>query len=137
MPIAQFLADLSVWIRYMDLGQAARARLDDLCSTGVVGTCGIVELRLLGAVRDTGTYAMAARLRRASMVMLDMRDADVQRALKVQALLAESANFDVSWPALLVAAVAERHQVTMLHASVCFDVIASMTGQAAEWSAPP
>jgi predicted nucleic acid-binding protein len=79
---------------------------------------------LLSAIRDKTTYATVAALRKASVVWLEMSEADVCRALELQALLVERGEFGVPWTTLMVAAVAERHNVTVLHASHCFDVIA-------------
>jgi predicted nucleic acid-binding protein len=92
----------------------------------VATTCGVVELHLLGALRDAGTYPAIADLRRQAFPTLEMSEADVQRAQQIQALAAEHG---LSWPALLVAAVAERHEVTVLHGDSQFDVIARITGQ--------
>jgi predicted nucleic acid-binding protein len=39
----------------------------------------------------------------------------------------------VGLPDLLVAAVAERHRVTVLHHDADFDLIAGVTGQRVEW----
>jgi hypothetical protein len=39
-------------------------------------------------------------------------------------------------PAGVVAAVAERHHVTLLHYDAGYDLITAVTGQAAEWVAP-
>ncbi len=40
-------------------------------------------------------------------------------------------------PDLLIAATAELHRRTVLHYDGDFDMIASLTGQAAEWVVPP
>jgi predicted nucleic acid-binding protein len=128
--VARFLADISAWARYPD--PMVGARLDELSAAGVVASCGVVELCLLRTARDAGAYATLASLRRVSVEMLAMDDADVRRALEVQRLLVERGAFDVPWPALVVAAVAERHGVAVLHANACFDVIARVTGQPVE-----
>jgi predicted nucleic acid-binding protein len=39
----------------------------------------------------------------------------------------------VEWPALLVAAVAEREAVPVLHHNGDFDLISKVTGQSSEW----
>jgi len=98
----------------------------------MVASCGVVELRLLGALRDAGTYATVAGLRRQAFKLLEMNEADVRRALEVQALLVERREYGIPWPALLVAAVAERHGVTVLHSNPCYDVVVGVTGQGAE-----
>jgi predicted nucleic acid-binding protein len=40
-------------------------------------------------------------------------------------------------PDLLIAAVAERHQVTVLHYDHDFEHIAAITGQRVQWVVPP
>lgn len=130
MPVARFLVDASAVARYPC--PTIAARLDELSLAGLVATCGLVELRLLGTVRDAGTYATVARLRRQAFELLDMGEVDVRRALEVQALLVGREECDVPWAALLIAAVAERHGVTVLHCDPCFDVIVKVTGQGAE-----
>jgi predicted nucleic acid-binding protein len=119
--VQRFLVDTSAWARYP-------TRLDELSAAGLAVTCGIVELQLLGAVTDPETYATVARLRRAAFESLEMTDADVRRALDVQALLAGQR---VPGSALLVAAVAERHGLPLLHCDPCQDLIARVTGQVA------
>jgi predicted nucleic acid-binding protein len=68
-----------------------------------------------------------AELRRQAFDMLPMSEVDVRRALEVQALLAEHKECGVPWPALLVAAIAERCGVTVLHCEPCYDVIVKVT----------
>ena len=67
---------------------------------------------------------------------LSTQDDDLRRALAVQALLADAGHHPVPWPALVVAAVAERHQVTVLHYDPTFPLIAKVTGQTVEWVVP-
>lgn len=59
------------------------------------------------------------------------------RALDVQReLAARSTTRAVGMSDLLVAAVAERHRVVVLHYDADFDHVASITGQPAEWVVP-
>ena len=62
----------------------------------------------------------------ASFHWLPTNDEDFRRALEVQTLLTGAL---VPWTLLVVAAVAERHQVTLLHDEPAFDQIAKVTGQ--------
>jgi predicted nucleic acid-binding protein len=130
MTVGRFLVDTSAWVRYND--PVVSTRLDELSMAGVVASCGVVELHLLSAVRDYGTYATVTALRKASVVWLEMSEADVRRALEVQALLVERGDFGPPWVALVVAAVAERHDVTLLHCNPWFEVVARATGQGLE-----
>ncbi|WP_439676838.1 PIN domain nuclease [Embleya sp. MST-111070] len=60
------------------------------------------------------------------------------RALEVQRH-ALDAGFHraLSLPDLLIAAIAERHRLTVLHYDGDFDMIADLTGQPAQWVVPP
>jgi len=133
--VARFLVDTSAWIRYPE--PAVGARLDELSAAGQLATCGLVDLQLLGVLRDAGTYATVAAMRRAALTVLEMNEADTRRALEVQALLVERGEYGTPWAALVVAAVAERCGMAVLHCDACYDVIASTTGQASEWATPP
>jgi predicted nucleic acid-binding protein len=60
------------------------------------------------------------------------------RALDVQALLWRSWQVRaVGLPDLLIAAVAERERVTVLHYDGDYDLIAQITGQPAQWVIAP
>ncbi|MBB2945026.1 hypothetical protein FB565_004759 [Actinoplanes lutulentus] len=62
-----------------------------------------------------------------------MTPAAEQRAVEVQALLADQGRHRApSVPDLLVAAVAERSGLTVLHLDKDFDIIAEITGQSVE-----
>jgi predicted nucleic acid-binding protein len=67
---------------------------------------------------------------------LSTQDDDLRRALAVHALRADAGHHPVPWPALVVAAVAERHQVAVLHYDPTFPLIAKVTGQNVEWVVP-
>lgn len=59
------------------------------------------------------------------------------RLIEVQATLADRGlHQSVKIPDLLIAAVAERHHVPVLHYDRDFDAIAEVTGQACEWVVP-
>jgi|SRR5579859_2082990 len=134
MTVARFLVDVSAWVRYP--AAKAGARLDELGAAGLLATCGVTELQLLGGLEDAGTYATVAELRRQAYPVLGMTDADVQRALEVQGLLVAGGQLGVPWYALLVAAIAERHGVAVLHGCRWFDAVARTTRQAVEWVTP-
>jgi|SRR2546423_3455621 len=130
MPVAQFLVDVSAWVRYPD--PAVGARLDELGAAGLLATCGITELQLLAGLHDAGTYATVATLRQQAYPVLVLSEADVQRALEVQGLLVAGGALGVPWSVLLVAAIAERHGVMVLHGGRWFDLVARVTGQGME-----
>jgi predicted nucleic acid-binding protein len=132
--VARFLVDTSAWARYPE--PAIGARLDELAAAGAAASCGVVELDLLSTVRDAETYATVAFLRRASVPVLDVTDADIRRALEVQRLLVDQGQFGVPPAVLVVAAVAERHGVAILHANPYYDVVRRATGQPVERATP-
>ena len=69
---------------------------------------------------------------------LATHDEDWRRALDVQAALWRGGQIRaVGFPDLLIAAVAEREQVTVLHYDSDYDQIAKITGQPALWVVPP
>jgi predicted nucleic acid-binding protein len=133
--VAQFLVDVSAWVRYPCPRVAAR--LDEMGANERLATCSIVELQLLAVLENAATYARVAKLRRQAYPVLEMTNEDPRRALEVQALLADAEQPGVPWAVLLVAAVAERHGVTVLHGYRCFDLVSRMTGQAVEWVVLP
>lgn len=90
--------------------------------------CGVVDLELFGLVCDLGELEEIRTWRAAAFPWLATTDQDFQRALEVQRLLMEQGVSPVPWPALVVAAVAERHGVTVLHCNGDFERIASVTG---------
>jgi predicted nucleic acid-binding protein len=68
---------------------------------------------------------------------LATHDGDWNRALDVQAALWRGGRIRaVGLPDLLIAAVAERERVTVLHYDGDYDVIAQVTSQPAQWVVP-
>jgi predicted nucleic acid-binding protein len=124
--VARYLADASAIIRYPRTEVAAR--LDPLVTAGLVATCAVVDLQLFHALPDGADLAHITKLRRDAFPMLDTQDADLNRALRIQAALAERGQHRIAWPCLVIAAVAERHEVTLLHCDASYDHIDAVTG---------
>lgn len=133
--IAQYLADKSAWSR---MNKAVVAdRLAPLIEQGLVGTCGILDLELLVSARSGSEHAQLRIERRYSMERLSMPDEIWDRAIEVQGELAHAGQHRaVKLPDLLIAATAERHDVTVLHYDADFDRIAAVTGQPTDWIVP-
>jgi predicted nucleic acid-binding protein len=116
---------------------AVDRRLTPLLLAGDVATCGIVDLELLYSARDHGdfTQILAAR---GSLPSVDIEQADFDRTIVVMERLSRRGQHRAaSIPDLLIAAVAERAGLTVLHYDRDFDLIASITRQKVEWVVPP
>ena len=92
---------------------------------------------LLTAARDASDVSR----RRRQLEALDVRDVesvDWTRAFEVYEALAHRPlhHRQVARMDVLIAAVAERHRLTILHYDQDFDLIAEVTGQPTEWIAP-
>jgi predicted nucleic acid-binding protein len=133
--VATFLADKSALTR-RDTRPEVRDVLEPILLAGEVATCGIVDLELLYSATSRATYrALTEALR--GMPRVAVEDACVERALQVQAMLAErSQHRAVPLPDLLVAACAERAGLAVLHYDADFERIAKLTGQATQWIVP-
>ncbi len=129
---ARFLFDTSVWAR---LGAApVAARCVPLIRAGLVATCSIVDLEVLYSARSATSYAETRSDRALALELLAVEQPALDRAVEVQAALAERGEHrGASLPDLIIAAVAERAKVTVLHYDADYDLIASATGQPVEW----
>lgn len=130
-----FLADKSALTR-SETRPEVREVLEPLLVAGEIATCGIVDLELLYSARDRATYRSLVEALR-GMPRVALGEASVERALAVQAMLAErSQHRAVPLPDLLVAACAERAELAVLHYDADFERIAELTGQPTQWIVP-
>jgi predicted nucleic acid-binding protein len=68
---------------------------------------------------------------------LPTEDVDLRRAVEVQSVLARQGRLrEVPIADLVIAAIAERHRVAVLHYDADYDVIAQITGQPTRWVVP-
>ena len=132
--VASHLVDTSVFARQRRSEVAAV--LDPLIDAGRVATCGIIEFEVLYSTRSSREYVQLAAARRASLEWLPVEDVDVRRGLAVQSQLAASGQHRRAFPDLIIAAVAERQHVTVLHYDADYDLIAEVTGQPMRWVVP-
>jgi predicted nucleic acid-binding protein len=130
----RYLADTSVITRLVH-PEVAQV-LGPLLDAGQVGTCGTLDLSLYTMVRNPADLAAIMACRSAAFAWLSTEDGDLRRAVQVQAMVAETRQRLTGWPALVVAAVAERHHVTVLHYDPDFDLIGKVTGQDTTWVVP-
>jgi hypothetical protein len=133
--VARYLADTSALAR---LHHTAVAQvLAPLIEAGVVATCGVIEFELGWATRSSAQLDQLRTDRDAGYEWLAIHDEDWRRALDVQASLWRSGRMRaVGLPDLLIAAVAERERVTVLHYDGDYDFIAQITGQQMQWVVP-
>jgi predicted nucleic acid-binding protein len=133
--VASYLADTSALARLHH--QVVAAVLVPLIESGVVATCGVIEFKLGWATRSSAEFDQVRSDRDAGYEWLATRDEDWRRALDIQASLWRSGRTRaVGLPDLLIAAVAERERVTILHYDGDYDLIAQITGQPTRWVVP-
>ncbi len=134
--VARYLADTSALARLRH-PQVAEV-LGPLIEAGLVATCGVIEFELAWATRTAAEFNELRTDRDLGYEWLATHDEDWRRALEVQAVLWRGGQMrSVGLPDLLVAAVAERERVTVLHYDADYEIIAKVTGQAIRWVVPP
>ena len=127
------LLDVSVLVRLAEPSVTDAVR--PLLERGQVATCGTVDLQLYAGMPGT-LLARLAQARNASFAWLETIDADMRTAVATQRELIGQGLDGRCAPALVVAAIAARHAVPILHYDARFDDIAKITGQPAEWVVP-
>jgi predicted nucleic acid-binding protein len=133
--VARYLVDKSAVARWHHPG--VRKVLAPLIEHGLVATCGITELEVLFSARGKADYRQVAEDRQHAYEWLPTEDTDLRRALSIQAQLAGRGRLRaVSLPDLIIAAVAERHRVCVLHYDGDYEHVAAITGQATRWVVP-
>lgn len=134
MALAEYLVDKSVWARAPKPTVAEVLR--PLVQRGRLATCAMVEMEMLVSARNpTDRNRIRAQLR--AFEWLTCPDEIWTRATQVQCeLINSSQHRSVKLPDLLIAAIAERHGVTVLHYDADFDRIAKVTGQPTHWVVP-
>src|SRR5215468_10762186 len=130
--VASYLADTSALARLRH--QPVAAVLGPLIEAGLVATCGVIEFELGWATRTAAEFDQVRADRDAGYEWLATQDEDWRRALDVQGALWRSGRIRaVGFPDLLIAAVAERERVTVLHYDGDCELIAQITGQPVQW----
>ena len=133
--VASHLADTSALARLRH--PAVAEVLSPLIEAGLVATCGVIEFELAWATRTCTEFDDIRADRDAGYEWLATHDEDWRRALEVQAALWRAGRMrSVGLPDLLVAAVAERERVAVLHYDADYELIAAVTGQPVRWVVP-
>ncbi|WP_343602326.1 PIN domain nuclease [Mycobacterium sp.] len=130
-----YLADTSVW--HWARHPVARAALHAEIDRGTVATCAIIDAELIVSARSEREALEMSDERRA-LQWLPSPDEIWDRALANQlALVRHSKHRSVKLPDLIIAAVAHRHDATVLHYDHDYDVISTTTNQPTRWLVTP
>jgi predicted nucleic acid-binding protein len=130
--VASYLADTSALARLRH--RPVAAVLGPMIEAGLVATCGVIEFELGWATRSGKELDELRADRDAGYEWVPIHDEDWRRALDVQAALWRSGQVRaVGFPDLLVAAVAERERITVIHYDSDYELIAQVTGQPVTW----
>ena len=133
--VATYLADTSALARLRH--RPVAAVLGPMIEAGLVATCGVIEFELGWATRNVKEFDELRADRDAGYEWLPTQDEDWRRALDVQAALWRGGQVRaVGFPDLLIAAVAERERVTVLHYDNDYELIARVTSQPVTWVVP-
>ncbi|HKT01468.1 MAG TPA: PIN domain nuclease [Rugosimonospora sp.] len=132
MAVARYLVDKSAHAR-LHRREVATV-LDPLIQRGLVATCGTAALEFLYSAQSAADHHALNPLIDSVFEWLPTEDRDFQRARDIsEGLAASGRHRAVGIADLIIAAVAERHRVTLLHYDADFDLIAQITGQPTEW----
>ena len=128
-----YLADKSALARlgHRDVSN----RLGPLILESLVATCPIIDLEVLYSARSLADYE-AIGAERSALPSFLITEAVTDRALEVQHELARHGHHRIALPDLLIAAVAELNELSVMHYDADFDRIAEVTSQPAEWVVP-
>jgi hypothetical protein len=111
--------------------------LQPLITRGLAAICGTTALELLYSAQSAKDHLRIAGAIDAAFEWLATEDMDFRRACEVSAQLASTGRHRaVGLADLVIAAVAERHRVTVLHYDADFDIVSEVTGQPTQWVVP-
>jgi predicted nucleic acid-binding protein len=129
------LADTSVWARS---GKPGLEWFAPAVEDGRIAVCDQVAMELLWSARHLGDFrATEAGLLACPWFKVEARDWDeARRVFGELAVRGPLHHRQVKVPDLIIAAVAARAGLTLVHYDRDYDVIASVTGQATRWAAP-
>lgn len=129
------LADTSAWAR---IGKPAMAWFAAAVEDGRIAVCDQVAMEVLFSARDATDFR-ATEEALLACPWLSVEPRDWEEARRVFRALADQGPLhhrQVKIPDLLIAAVAARYGVTIVHYDADYDVIADVTGQRVRWAAP-
>jgi predicted nucleic acid-binding protein len=132
---AFWLCDKSVLAR-VDVAAVADAVLPRV-QAGQVGVALVTELEVGYSARSTQDYAATRQDLLDLLIPVPMPVRAEERARELQRdLVARGRHRGVSVPDLVLAAIADIEELTILHYDADFDLIAEVSGQPTEWVVP-
>lgn len=130
-----YLADTSALVRMRH--PVVTAVLGPLIGQGLVARCGPIDLEVLYTARNAAEVADMREERALAFPLVTTTQADFDRAMEVMELLAAAHKHrSVKVPDLVIAAIAERARMIVIHYDADFDHVAEVTGQKTQWVAP-
>lgn len=131
----RYIADKSALARLRH--PQVSAVLSPLILAGDVATCSVIDLEVLYSARSYRDLVTTRTTRSRAFPLIPIDQADFDRAIDVMEELARSGRHRAAGlPDLLIAAVAERANLTVLHYDADFDVVAAVTAQPTQWVVP-
>ncbi len=128
MRVARFLIDTSGLFRILQ--REHRQTWTDFLTAGVIATCPVVELEFLFSARSLTDRLAKQQLLRQVFSWVPMADSAYEGAEQVQQqLTAQGAYRSAGAVDLLIAATAERSELTLLCQDRDYEAIAAVTGQ--------
>lgn len=101
---------------------------------GDVATCSIIEMEVLYSSRSYEDLLKTRATRSEAFPLVPFTQADFDRAIEVMGGLARRGyHRAVSLPDLLIAALAEREALTVIHYDGDYDLVAGVTAQPTLW----
>lgn len=134
--MTQYLGDTSALSR-LDL-EPVQERLEPLIRRGLVSICDATEYELLFTATSVSDRDYMKSVVIPAFPWVPMGDAPFREALELQhELTAHGKHRCASIVDALLAVVAAREGLTILHYDRDFETIAKVTGQSTEWIVPP
>jgi predicted nucleic acid-binding protein len=129
------LADTSVWARN---GKPGLEWFGLALEDGRIAVCDMVVMELLWSTRDVDDFrATETALLACPWFSIEPRDwVEARRIFRELAGRGPLHRRQVKIRDLLIAAVAARNSLTVVHYDSDYDIIASVTGQPTRWAAP-
>ena len=129
------LADTSVWARN---GKPGLEWFGLALEDGKIAVCDMVVIELLWSARDSADFrATETALLACPWFSIEPPDwEEARRIFRELAARGPLHHRQVKIPDLLIAAVAARNALTIVHYDSDYDIIASVTGQPTRWGAP-